>query len=136
MKTKSVLFASLAAVAVSLFIPVLSAEPEAGAPERKGPPPGERIEKMKAELGLTDAQAEAIKANMKAQGDAMKAIRDDESLSKDAKRAKVKELRESGRKAMESILTAEQLKKMEEMRKKHEGEGKGERERKGKPEAE
>ena len=77
----------------------------------------ERMQKMKAELNLTDEQAAKMKAQheaMKAQVDAIKA---DNSLSDAAKKEKLKALHKSSKEQMKSVLTADQQKKMKEMHK-------------------
>lgn len=119
MKTKSVLFATLAALAAGLFVPILSAAPEEGA-ERKGPPPGagERIERLKEELGLTQAQLDQLKPVLREQMEAMKELRQNEDLSREEKRAKFEELRKANRDKIAAILTPEQLAKFEELMKK------------------
>lgn len=73
--------------------------------------------KMKAELGLTDAQVSKMKANQtefKAKADAIKA---DSKLSNEQKKEQFKALAEQRKKSMKSILTAEQLEKMKSGRK-------------------
>lgn len=119
MKTKSVLFATLAALAAGLFVPILSAAPEEGA-ERKGPPPGagERIEKLKTELGLTEAQVEKLKPILREQMEAMRTLRQDDSLSREDKRAKFKELHAANQAKLAAVLTPEQLAKFDELMKK------------------
>lgn len=124
MKTKSVLFATLAVFAAGLFVPILSAEPSEGG-ERKGPPPGagQRIEKLKTELGLTDAQVEQLKPILREQMQAMKALREDESLSRKDKRAKFDELRDAHRAKIAAVLTPEQSAKLDELMKDRKGPG-------------
>lgn len=123
MKTKSVLFAFLAAVTAGLFVPALSAEPEAGA-KPKGPPgAGRMIEELKTELGLTDAQVEQLRPILKKHMEAIKALRDDESLGREQKHAKMQELRKELLAELAKVLTPEQLAKFEEMRKNRKGPG-------------
>ena len=75
-----------------------------------------RMEKMKTDLNLTDDQV----AKMKAQGESsmkqLKAIRENSSLSEDQKKEQLMDLRKSSHESMNSILTADQLKKKEELR--------------------
>ncbi len=124
MKTKSVLFATLAALAAGLFVPSMSAAPDEGG-ERKGPPPGagERIQKLKTELGLTDAQVEQLKPILREQMQAMKAIRDDESLTGQDKRTELQELRTAHQAKLATVLTPEQIAKLDELKKKGPGPG-------------
>lgn len=116
MKTKSVLFASLAALSVSLFVPIVSAKESKSETRYRASNAGERIESMKAELDLTDAQVEKLRPIFKSQAEAMQAFRRDDSLSKDEKQAKVKALRETNRDAIGAILTPEQKAKLRELR--------------------
>jgi Spy/CpxP family protein refolding chaperone len=76
-----------------------------------------RFEKMKTNLGLTDAQAAKIDKNRTASMDKMKSIRENQALSSEQKKEQFMELRKQQKEQMKSILTEEQLKKMQEMRK-------------------
>jgi Spy/CpxP family protein refolding chaperone len=78
-----------------------------------------RLEKMKTELSLTDAQVSQIETNRSASMEKMKAIRENKSLSDDQKKTKVMELRKQQKEQMKSILTEEQLKKLKEGKHKH-----------------
>lgn len=76
----------------------------------------------KNRLNLTDAQAAQLKKNKAETMEKMKAIREDKSLSDEQKKEQMKELHKSRQENMKSILTADQLKKMKEMKhKKPEG---------------
>jgi Spy/CpxP family protein refolding chaperone len=79
----------------------------------------DRLEKMKAELSLTDQQVAKLKASHEAMGVKTKAIRENASLTDDAKKDQMKEVFKKQKEDMKSILTEEQLKKMEENRKNH-----------------
>lgn len=70
-------------------------------------------DKLKSELGLTDEQAAKMKASREEMMKKMKAVRDDESLSSDARKEKMKALKEEHKTQMKKVLTAEQLKKLE-----------------------
>jgi len=96
------------------------AKPKQG--ERGKPGPG-IWEKMKEPLQLTDGQLQSIKEVMADQAEEMKMIRKDTTLSQDAKKEKVRELRTEGREEVEAILTSEQKEKMKSMREKRRGEG-------------
>jgi periplasmic protein CpxP/Spy len=75
-----------------------------------------RLEKMKADLSLTDEQVAKIRDqrnNSKAQA---KAIRENSSLTEEKKKEQLMNLMKSSKESMNGILTAEQLKKKEEMR--------------------
>lgn len=76
-----------------------------------------RMEKMKIHLGLTDDQAAKIEKNRKEVAEKMKAIRDNKSLSDEKKREEMKELMKKQKENMKSVLTEDQMKKMQEGRK-------------------
>lgn len=85
--------------------------------EGKNKDGGKNYDKMKEKLSLTDDQAAKLKAQrqaMKAQKDA---IKNDQSLSKEAKKEKMMALKTDAKQQRNSILTAEQIKKMEEFKK-------------------
>jgi len=75
------------------------------------------FEKMKVGLSLTDDQANKLKAQNELTRNNMKAIRENESLSKEERMKQMKALKENSQQQRKSILTADQLKKMEEMKK-------------------
>ena len=77
-----------------------------------------RIDKMKSELNLTDEQDSKLKAQNEATRMKMKAIKDNESLSQEERKVQIKALKESAKAQRKTILTAEQLKKLEERREK------------------
>ena len=76
----------------------------------------ERSEKMKAELGLSDDQSAKLKASREAMGEKIRAIREDKSLNDENKKEQVKELMNKHKEEMKSVLTEEQLKKLEEQK--------------------
>jgi Spy/CpxP family protein refolding chaperone len=87
----------------------------------------QRGEKMKAHLGLSDAQSAKMEANRKEMGEKMKAIRENKSLSEEQKKEQMKELHKKQKENMKSVLTEEQLKKLKESKhKRHDGEKKKE----------
>ncbi|MEO8861075.1 MAG: hypothetical protein ABI358_06600 [Ginsengibacter sp.] len=75
-----------------------------------------RMDKMKSDLNLTDAQVEKIKEQKKSSMEKMKEIRENSSLSQEQKKEKFMDLRKSSHESMSSILTADQIKKWDEMR--------------------
>jgi Spy/CpxP family protein refolding chaperone len=83
------------------------------------PEPGQRaaewLNDLAEELGLTDVQKSAVTAIMQKQRDQLKALRDDESLSRRDRMKKVRELREAGRAEIRAQLTPEQQKKFDAM---------------------
>lgn len=81
--------------------------------------PGRGMDKMKAELGLSDEQTAKMKTLQEDTRAKMKSIRENQSLSEDAKKQQVMAAFKGQREGMNKILTPEQQKKMESMRPKH-----------------
>ena len=75
-----------------------------------------RLDKMKSDLNLTDEQVAKIQEQRNASMEKMKAIRENSSLSEDQKREQLMDLHKSMHESMNSILTADQIKKRDEMR--------------------
>lgn len=82
---------------------------------RKNRPMAPDWTKIKSDLGLTDGQLADLREHHAGQKAKMDAIRSDDSLSKDQKKAKAKEVMKSGREEIGKILTPEQMKKFEQM---------------------
>jgi Spy/CpxP family protein refolding chaperone len=76
-----------------------------------------RLEKMKKHLNLTDDQVNALKRNHEEMGQKFKAIRDDKSLTDEQKKAQIKDLKKQEHDNLKSVLTPEQLQKLEQHRK-------------------
>jgi Spy/CpxP family protein refolding chaperone len=76
------------------------------------------MDRMKAELNLSDDQSAKLKAKNEELGNKMMAIRNNSALTQDQKKDQMKALKEERKTYMESILTADQKKKMEEMKSK------------------
>lgn len=126
--------AGLAAVLVGGPLAQAADEQPANRPRRGGPPAvgergpaGERGPGMRAgseewfnrwgaELKLTDAQKEKIRALQKEQSEKGDKIRQDTSLTPEQRREKMRALREENDKKMKEILTAEQYQKWQELR--------------------
>lgn len=81
----------------------------------------QRAEAMKEKLGLSNEQAEKLKAQNQETHSKIKAIQDNETLTMDQKKEQMKAVKESANAQRRNILTAEQLKKMEEMKKESKG---------------
>jgi len=64
---------------------------------------------MKTALSLTDDQAQKIQAIMEKQRPAMEAIRNDQSLSREDRMAKFKELRDATQAEIAPLLSPEQI---------------------------
>ena len=71
---------------------------------------------MKTDLNLTDDQVAKIKDQRKSLMEQAKAIRENSSLTEEQKKEQLMNLMKSSKESMNNILTAEQLKKKEEMR--------------------
>ena len=83
-----------------------------------------RMEKMKIKLGLSNEQSARLEKQRTALESQLKAIRESQA-DRNKKHEQVKELMQKHKEDMKSVLTEEQKKKMEEMRKQHGGRGKG-----------
>jgi Spy/CpxP family protein refolding chaperone len=123
MKNPSKILLVVCLLAFGSTAPVLHAEGSA-APEgkkeraegKKALPKGNPGERMKKELGLTDAQAKQMKAIHEASREQMKAIKDNESLSKEEKKAAAMKLHEETKAKVDALLTPEQKAKSDKMR--------------------
>lgn len=94
--------------------------PAAGLPR---PPAAERAEAGRArseatlaELGLTDAQRDQLREAQRDQLEKLRAVRDDSSLTREQRMAKIRELREAAAATTRSILTEEQYEKWQKSR--------------------
>lgn len=136
MKSPRKYLLAVCALAIGFAAPALQAEPDSTPPAKgaKGDP-GARMQKL---LGLSDEQAEKIKAihaDERAQLDALKAKEGDPK----SKREEMKAIRAATQTKVDALLTAEQREKAEKMRRemkermeKRKAE-KGEKENKGSP---
>ena len=75
-----------------------------------------RMDKMKTDLNLTDEQVSKIKEQRESSISQAKAIKENASLTEDQKKEQLMNLRKTSKESVNSILTAEQLKKKEEIR--------------------
>lgn len=78
-----------------------------------------RLEHMKKELNLTDDQVTAIKKNHEDMGQKYKALREDKNLTEDQKKVELKKFKEQQHESLKSILTEEQLQKLDQQKKQH-----------------
>ncbi len=79
----------------------------------------QHLDKMKTKLGLTDQQVGQMKAQRESMQLKFKAIKENESLSREQKKEKLMSLKTEAREQHKKIFTPEQQQKMEEMKKKH-----------------
>lgn len=75
-----------------------------------------RMGKMKTDLNLTDDQVAKIKEQQQSSMEQMKTIRENSTLSEEQKKEQLMDLHKNMRESMKNILTADQLKKREELR--------------------
>lgn len=92
--------------------------------------PGAKLEEMKQELNLTADQEAKLKPIFEKRREAFKTIKQDDSLSREAKREKMGALKAETRTELEGVLNKEQLQKLDakmESRGKGKGKHKGDR---------
>jgi Spy/CpxP family protein refolding chaperone len=77
-----------------------------------------RLEEMSKQLNLTDDQKAKLKPVLQDEAQQLQAVHNNTSLSHDQKMAKVKEIREAHKPQINDVLTPDQQKKWEEMKKK------------------
>ena len=77
------------------------------------------LSKLKTELTLSDAQVTQMRSQREKIQTRSKSIRDNESLTREQRKAQLAALREYMKVQRKNILTVEQLKKMEEIKKKN-----------------
>lgn len=82
----------------------------------------QKAKEMQSKLGLSDEQSAKLKVQNEANHAKMKALKGNSALSKEDKKAQIKAIKASAKEQRKSILTSEQLKKMDAMKK--EGKGK------------
>ena len=90
---------------------------QAGAAARPMLDPEARLKMMTEKLSLTPEQQEKVKAVYAKNVDTLKAMREDKSLSEEAKREKFAEMRRSELQEIQAVLTPEQQEKMKAMAK-------------------
>jgi len=81
----------------------------------------QKAKEMKEKLGLSDDQAAKLKDQSAANHAQAKAIRDDQTLSADAKKEKIKALRSSAQAQRAAVLSPDQQKKMDDFKKENKG---------------
>jgi len=82
----------------------------------KGGEAGQRIQKLKQELGLTPAQVAKIKPIFEKAGAQLKALRDNTSLPAPQKRQKMRQIVVASAQQIRPILTPQQLQKWKQIR--------------------
>ena len=79
----------------------------------------QNFEKMKTALGLTDDQVSALKKNREESFQKIKALRADKSKTEEQKKAEIKEFKKQQHESLKSILSEEQLQKLQQQKKSH-----------------
>jgi periplasmic protein CpxP/Spy len=138
-------FLTLAAAALLPMIAPLHAEEakpakepaarRAGAAARPLLNPEERLKMLTEKLSLTPEQQEKVKAVYAKNVETLKTMRQDKSLSEDAKRQKFTEMRRTEMQEINGILTPEQQEKMKTLFRERAGAARGARPARQKPEA-
>jgi len=123
MKTRSKILLSVLALAAATAAPLASAQDASTRPEhreqRMGPGPrGDRLKMLSEHLGLTADQKAKLQPILKAERDALEALRDDRSLTREARRDKMREIMESHAAQVRAVLTPEQQAKLDALREK------------------
>lgn len=121
-------FVALAATVLRAEEPsTLPATPPTEQREHHGRAGGMRdnIKRMTKELNLTADQQTQIEAISQQTREAMKALRNDSSLSEDQRKAKGRDLMKSSEDQIRDLLTPEQKAKAQELRQKHGRRGPG-----------
>ena len=100
-----------------------AADTAAPAKEQEAPPAGERgarqrdrVEQIAKQLDLTQAQKDQLKPILQKEGEKVRALRQDTSLTQEQRREKMKAIRDEIAPEIKKVLTAEQFTKWEKMR--------------------
>ena len=108
---KKSLFVYSLALAGLVIAPTVASAQE----ERRGPrTPEERIAALKETLKLTDEQVEKVKPIFAKNQEKSRALREDQNLSREDRRAKMQELNKALEDELKPILTPEQQAKYKE----------------------
>jgi Spy/CpxP family protein refolding chaperone len=118
--TKLLILASLALGGLLMLIPAGFAQDATNTPPAGSPPgPGMRgrmnFDRLAEQLNLTDDQKPKVKEILANQMQQMRDLRQDDSLSADDRRAKMKSIREDTNTKLKGVLTADQFQKWQEM---------------------
>ena len=115
------MIAALAAGTLLVWNPVRAADTNAApsTPPAAGQrPPGLRgpnVDQLAQQLNLTDDQKAKVKTILETQGQKMRELRGDTSLSSEDRRSKVQSIREETTTQMKGVLTADQFDKWQKM---------------------
>lgn len=93
------------------------------AAKERGKEMGEKKKQALKDLNLTSEQSAKLKSQREASKAKIDAIKSNSSLTEEQKKAQIKEVMKSSKADMKNVLTAEQMKKMQEMKKERHGKG-------------
>lgn len=96
-----------------------SQQSPSAAPGGNGAQAGNRLEKLKEELGLTPEQMKQIRPILKKEYEEAKPVRENTSLPPEQKRTKLRAIFMAAFRQMKPILTPAQLAKLKELHKEH-----------------
>lgn len=122
MKMRTLITTGLLAALVLASGPRAFAEhpPEEGRLHKGDPVRGKRValrlERLSANLGLTEEQKAEIRPVLEDEAEEMRALRLDTSLPEEEKQATVEAIREATRSRIREVLTPEQQAKLDELR--------------------
>jgi len=88
-------------------------------PEERQAKMQEHFAKVREELGLTPDQQAIFQSQRSSAKEDMKAIMQDDSLTREEKKEQMLALKESNKASLASYLTSDQMQKLEEMRAEH-----------------
>jgi Spy/CpxP family protein refolding chaperone len=123
-KAKTLLLVAGVAIMILVGIKMLLAAPlpqNGGQPMHRQWGPDQELARMTQQLHLTDEQQAKIKPILEEQHKQMMALRQDTSMSREDRRAKFQEIRKQTFEKMNPILTAEQQKQFQQMRRERRG---------------
>ena len=82
---------------------------------RRAMDPGARLEQLSKELKLTEEQKAQLQPILEDEQKQFQALRDDNTLTREERRAKFQEIRKSTQERMSSVLTSDQQAKLQKM---------------------
>jgi len=106
MNKRNTVLAFVLALLVALSAPRIVAQAQTSSidPETRAKVQ-DKLQHISSELNLSDAQQQQLKPILQGEAQQLKAVKDDASLSDDQKRAKAKEIHQSAKSQMSTILT-------------------------------
>ena len=127
-KARTFLLVAGVAILILLGIRMLAAAPlpQYGGRRMRGPiTPEDQLARMTKQLKLTDEQQAKIKPILEEQHKKMMDLREDNSMAREDRFAKFREIRQESMEKIKPILTSEQQKKWEKMQEQRRGRRRG-----------